>query len=114
MDDMARFVIAGCVGGLVPDLIRLIKGPVDGFYKTRTFWVQLIAQVALGGIAAYFLSPESIKEAFTYGFSAPEVMTRLAATGASAAPTQQTDTQPGGPPIGGGAPPANLRLWWAR
>lgn len=107
MSTTVGLVIAGCIGGLVPELIRIGKGPVDGIFKTPAYWLQLIAQIALGGVVAYFLSPGSPQEAFTYGFTAPQLATRIAA-----APTPEEPTEP---PLGGAGPRVfKPQVWWSR
>lgn len=100
------FVIAGCVGALVPELVRIGKGPINGVFSTPSYWVQLAAQLLLGALAAYFLSPASVKEAFTLGFTAPQLVTRVAAA--------PTPTAPITPPAGGGGAVFDPRIWWSR
>lgn len=103
-----EFVIAGCLGALVPELIRIGKGPIDGVFKTPGYWLQLLAQVALGAVAVYFLKDNTptLQEAFALGFTSPQLVTRIAA-----APTTQP---PVSPPEGGGTQSFQTFVWWSR
>ena len=73
--------LLGCLGGLVPDVLRIIKNKnnkdVLKCFKNFTYWVVLILQVALGGFAVYILSTASIVKALAVGFSAPEIIGSL-------------------------------------
>jgi hypothetical protein len=101
------FVLAGCIGALFPELVRIGKGPVQGVFSTPGYWIQLASQILLGALAAYFLGPTSIKEAITLGFTAPQIVTRVAAA--------PTPTPPVTPPAGGGGPATfSTQIWWSR
>lgn len=100
------FVLAGCVGALFPELVRIGKGPINGIFSTPGYWIQLASQLLLGALAAYFFSPASIKEAVTLGFTAPQIVTRIAAA--------PTPTAPITPPAGGRGPVFDPRIWWSR
>src|SRR5882672_9202444 len=71
----------GFVGGLLPDLLRIIKGkeqkPPD-YLKSAFFWICVLIQAAIGGGTAILLtkSDDALK-ALALGFSAPEILTRL-------------------------------------
>jgi hypothetical protein len=70
----------GCLGGLMPDILRLIRGRYDGapkYLQTGFFWAMLIILALLGGGVAVGLAADSVKEALTFGFTAPEVISRL-------------------------------------
>jgi len=70
----------GCLGGAIPDVLRLIKGRYDGapaYLKTWFFWVMTIVLILLGGGVAVGLQAPGAKEALTFGFTAPEVISRL-------------------------------------
>ena len=76
-------VVCGCVGGLLPDVLRLVNtryesGPV-AYLRSARFWVSLGLLVAVGGFAAWVLGATNPKEAVAYGFSAPELLSRLLA-----------------------------------
>lgn len=106
MDINIKFVIAGACGALLPELIRIGKGPTDDIFKKPAYWLQLAAQVIAGVLAVYFLAPKDVPAAFTLGYSLPQFLTK-----AASAPTP---VAPVGPPLGGGPPAFNTRLWWAR
>jgi hypothetical protein len=70
----------GCLGGAVPDVLRLIKGRRDGapaYLKTAFFWVMFLVLILLGGGIAVWLNGPGVKEALTFGFTAPEVISRF-------------------------------------
>ena len=93
----------GCLGGVIPDVLRLIKGRYDGapeYLKTPFFWVMTIILMVLGGGVAVGLEAPGAKEALTFGFTAPEVISRL--FGAK-------DTDRG---IVGGGFIRQVRRWW--
>lgn len=73
--------LLGCLGGLVPDILRIIKNRNDAdvlkCFRHFSYWVALILQVALGGFAVYILSTASITKALAVGFSAPEIIGAL-------------------------------------
>jgi hypothetical protein len=74
------FVVFGAFGGLLPDVIRFVKGRHEGFpgwFRKKGYWVALILLVALGGIVAWLGEATSWKAAVAMGFSAPEIITRL-------------------------------------
>lgn len=99
-------IIAGCIGALVPELIRIGKGPVDNVFSTSGYWVQLLAQIVVGAIVAYYINPKDVFEAFSLGFTGPQLATRLAAAPTPAAPVS--------PPKGGGPSRFDPRIWWSR
>jgi hypothetical protein len=73
----------GCAGGLIPDILRLIKnrhtGTTPAYFKKVFFWLGLVLMVALGGFAAWVMQATDVKEALTFGFAAPQVFSSLAA-----------------------------------
>lgn len=106
-----EFDIAACCGALLPELIRIAKGPTAGVFNSPGYWVQLLAQVAAGVLAAYYLVPEDAKSAFSIGagavgFSVPQVLTRAMAA--------STPTPPVAPPKAGAPPRFDPRIWWSR
>jgi hypothetical protein len=93
----------GCIGGLLPDVLRLIKARHEtppGYFKNAMFYVGVMLLVALGGFAAWLLGAGDYKEAVAYGFTAPELISKL---GADKNP-DRGDEVPGG---------FSLRKWWA-
>jgi len=70
----------GCLGGAVPDVIRLVKARHDGpppFVKTVFFWIMFAVLIVLGGLAARYGGAAGVKEALAFGFGAPEIISRL-------------------------------------
>ena len=76
-----NFFLFGCLGGLLPDILRLINSKYDPttpqYLKTAKFWIILLLQVALGGLTAWLLGAATVRDALIFGFTAPEVITRL-------------------------------------
>jgi hypothetical protein len=75
-----QLIVWGCVGGVLPDAIRLIKGRYNdtpGYLKAPMFWVGLLLLIGLGGFVAWLAGAKEIKEALAYGYGGPEVLTRL-------------------------------------
>src|SRR5213593_4261251 len=102
MDSM-QLVLWGCVGGLLPDVVRLIKGRYDkapGYLKSFMFWVGLILLVALGGFVTWLAGAKEIKEALAYGYAGPEFLSRLLSV--KEPPAQDR-----------GVPQFRLRQFWA-
>ncbi len=96
------YILYGCLGGLLPDIIRLVKGRHEpglaDYWKSFSFWIGLFFAVVLGGLAAYLLKPTGVIEALAIGFSAPEILTRILAKETPAKGTQE---------------PLTFRNWWA-
>lgn len=77
------YIALGVVGGLLPDVIRLIKNryklSIPEYLKTVNFWLGLLLMAIIGGLAAWAFSPTSGKEAIIYGYAAPQLFSSLAA-----------------------------------
>jgi hypothetical protein len=109
---MTSFIVLGCVGGLIPDALRLIKGRYESFprYLTQpSFWVGLALLVALGGLAAWAGGAHNAKEALAYGFGAPQFISTLAS--ASGGTTVRGVTLRGDQARGVSV--SAIRRWWA-
>lgn len=77
---IGQLIVWGCVGGALPDVIRIIKGrysDTPGYLKAPMFWFGLLLLIALGGFVAWLGAPKEIKEALAYGYGGPEVLSRL-------------------------------------
>lgn len=96
----------GCVGGLLPDILRIIKNRHDSnvpsYLKRFNFWLGVILLVALGGFAAWLLEATNAKEAVTFGFAAPQVISSL--VGGSKGVVDRGAIEPS---------KFGLRIWWA-
>jgi hypothetical protein len=75
-----NMIFLGCIGGLFPDILRLIQNRYDlslpGYFKSPMFWVSLVLLILLGGFSAWFLGANEAKEALAYGFGAPEIVSK--------------------------------------
>lgn len=95
-------IILGCVGGLIPDILRIIRGRYRSkfpkYFYSGTFWLGLIFLVALGAFASWLLGAQHAKEALAYGFAGPELVSRFFAESAG--------------PVDRGDIPFKLRDWW--
>lgn len=71
----------GCAGGALPDIIRVAqnryRGELSVYLKTLSFWIGVMALVALGGLAAWLGEAKEAKEALAYGFGGPALLSRL-------------------------------------
>jgi hypothetical protein len=74
----------GCLGGLIPDIIRVIKGryraELPKYLTSVNFVIGLVFLVLLAGFAAWLGGATQIKEALAYGFAAPELVSRMLAS----------------------------------
>jgi hypothetical protein len=69
----------GCLGGAVPDLLRLIKARHDGapkYVRTLFFWAMFAVLVFLGGLVAHFGGARDPMGALAFGYSAPQLLSR--------------------------------------
>lgn len=75
-------VILGCVGGVLPDVIKIIKNryakELPSYFKALNFWLGALLMIALGGIAAWIFGATQAKEALIFGYAAPEFISKLA------------------------------------
>lgn len=98
-------IVLGCIGGLLPDVLRIVKDRYQrswpDYWKYGPYWVGIALMVVIGGALAAFLDATAAKEALAYGFSGPEILTRLLAQ----APPKSA--------VGGGERAKSLRAWWA-
>lgn len=98
---MSHAILCGCIGGLLPDILRIIKTRykkrLPSYLSTLNFWLGILFLVAIGGLTAWLLEAEKPKEALAYGFAAPELLSRFLAKS-----IEEIDR--GGP--------FRLREWW--
>jgi hypothetical protein len=97
-------ILIGCAGGLIPDVLRIIKNryepKVPEYLRSVTFWLGLLLLVIMGGLAAWLGEAANVKQALAYGFAAPEFISRILSGGEAGADATQ----------GGGK--LSLREWW--
>jgi hypothetical protein len=77
-----QVIVLGCIGGIIPDAIRVAKGRYDampGYLKAPMFWTGLFILVAIGGFAAWLGGASEVKQALAYGYAGPELLSRLLA-----------------------------------
>jgi hypothetical protein len=103
--DFTHVIVWGCVGGVLPDVVRLIKGrfgDIPGYLKSPMFWVGLVLLVALGGFVSWLGTAKEVKEALAFGYAGPEGLSRL--LGVKEEPGQQDR----------GAGSFQLRRFWSK
>jgi hypothetical protein len=105
----------GCAGGLLPDVLRLIKNRYDeklpAYIKKPTFWVGIALLFVLGGLVTWLLDITEIKEALLVGYAAPDILSKLV--------TKTTEQATGPSPkalLRASKEPVKFKLmnWWAR
>ncbi len=77
------FIILGILGGALPDILRIIKTRheknLPTYLKSANFWLGFFLLLAIGGLAAWLLAAKDAKQALAFGFSAPEILSKLLA-----------------------------------
>ena len=93
----------GCIGGLLPDILRLIRNrytnKIEAYLKEPQFWIGVALLVVVGGLVAWILQAQTIKDALIFGFAAPELLSRLGSEAAKSVKTK-------------GKVQFQLRQWW--
>ena len=78
---MNEFLLYGLIGGAIPDLLRIINNryqlSLPGYLKSINFYVGFIFLLILGMVTVQLLQANSITEALSYGYSAPQVISGL-------------------------------------
>ncbi|MCB0076169.1 MAG: hypothetical protein KDD73_02025 [Anaerolineales bacterium] len=104
----STWFILGCIGGLLPDVLRLIKSRYDGklpdYFGTQTFWLGLVLLVLVGGAAAWLGGANSFVDALAIGFAAPEFVSRFLGTRNDAGTVRALGQEP--------EPSKGIRQWW--
>ncbi|MGD0076043.1 MAG: hypothetical protein ABSD31_17130 [Candidatus Binataceae bacterium] len=84
---ISHSVMGGCVGALLPDVIRVIRARYDPrvpmYLRSTTFWIGMLLLVAVGGLTAWFANARSARDALAYGYAAPELLSSLLAEGSN-------------------------------
>ena len=83
---MPQFVLGlfllGCLGGAVPDLLRIIKNrykaSLPKYLRSANFWIGLVILIGIGGLTAWILEATTAKDALLYGYAAPQILSSLA------------------------------------
>jgi uncharacterized membrane protein YdcZ (DUF606 family) len=78
---MNEFLLYGLIGGAIPDLLRIINNryqlSLPAYLKSINFYVGFIFLLVLGMVTVQLLEANSITEALSYGYSAPQVISGL-------------------------------------
>jgi uncharacterized membrane protein YdcZ (DUF606 family) len=78
---MNEFLLYGLIGGAIPDLLRIINNryqlSLPAYLKSINFYVGFIFLLVLGMVTVQLLQANSITEALSYGYSAPQVISGL-------------------------------------
>ena len=98
----AEVLLIGFAGGLLPDMIRIIKARYEvkfpSYLSCWNFWVGVLLLGLLGAATAWVLESANYKEALAYGFGAPEIISRVVSS-------QTSQVTRGGK--------FEMRAWWA-
>jgi hypothetical protein len=98
--------LLGCVGGLLPDILRLIRNrykiQVPTYLRQTNFWIGVLLLVLIGGLTAWILGSDSPKEALIYGYASPQILSQLAA-GATSERVERGEQR---------RVPFSLMRWW--
>src|SRR5687768_15305792 len=110
MPDVHWSLIAfGCVGGLFPDILRIIQNRHDTarleYLRTFGFWGALVLLIAIGGFLSWLLGAADVKQALAYGFGGPEILSKLLGGIASGGVDRGVDRGVGDGRVG-------LLSWW--
>ncbi len=93
-----------CLGGVLPDVLRIIAARYDGppkYLSKGFFWLGLVLLVLVAGVTAVLVQPKDTVGALAVGFGAPEIISKLL-------------SRPGDRGAGtGGSIVNDLRSWWA-
>jgi hypothetical protein len=99
--------LLGCLGGLLPDILRIIRNrytiDVPIYLKNINFWIGIALLVAIGGLTAWVLNAETMKDALIYGYASPQILSQLAASTSSERVERGSYDQKA----------FELRRWWA-
>ena len=103
------FFLLGCLGGVLPDLLRIARNRYDkglGVYlKSLNFWVGLVILILIGGATAWIFDASSAKDALIIGYTSPQIISQL--VGSATADKKLT-------PLGAGAARGTAKVtnWW--
>ena len=113
-----EFLLYAVIGGLLPDVIRLVKnrhGSAPEYLKKPFFYISLLLMVGLGILAVYLKEPGDKIEALSIGFGAPQIISSL--LGSKLNKPSDTDDGPASFRAEGDAERSQglvqfLRSWW--
>ena len=93
-----KLFVAGCVGALAPEIVRLHRLRHSNVGRTRHLRRYLIVSVlfvALGGATAVLLEANSLHAAFYIGVSLPAVVSAVGGQNESRRPTSEKPVERG-------------------
>jgi hypothetical protein len=113
---ITTMVALGCAGGLLPDVIRLVKNrgnsAVPNYLKVPMFWVGFVLLIAIGGFAAWLLGAQDAKQAVAFGYAAPELLSNLGAEPKGAGQKKMPGDIDRDRLVKPHSEPFSLRRWW--
>jgi hypothetical protein len=76
-----EYILCGCVGGLIPDLLRIIKNRYEVklpvYLSSLNFYIGLVLLIAIGGFSVFLKGSADYIEALAIGYSAPQILSSL-------------------------------------
>jgi len=102
----AAQLLLGAAGGLLPDVLRVVRGRYASrvpTYLTRWwFWLGVVLAALVGALTAWLVGADSAVTALACGYAAPSILTTLlgqhAPAGAGAAADADAEAKPSRPP----------------
>lgn len=96
-DFITSVFVLGCLGGLLPDILRIIrnrnKPHLPTYLRKGNFWLGVLLLMAIGGITAWILEAKTAKDALIYGFASPQILSHLAASARGERGEKETASQ---------------------
>lgn len=78
---MNEFLVYGLIGGAIPDLLRIINNryqlQLPTYLRSLNFYMGFFFLLVLGMVTVQLLGANSITEALSYGYSAPQIISGL-------------------------------------
>ena len=78
---MNEFLVYGLIGGAIPDLLRIINNryqlQLPSYLRSLNFYMGFFFLLVLGMVTVQLLGANSITEALSYGYSAPQIISGL-------------------------------------
>jgi len=86
------FFLVGCLGGLLPDALRIARNRYEtavlDYLKSVNFWLGILMLALVGGVTVWIFGLTTAKDALIYGYAAPAVISQLVASITPNAPEQ--------------------------
>jgi hypothetical protein len=80
--DTWTVILWGAAGGVVPDILRLIRdrhGDQPAYLRHWQYYLGLVLMVVIGAVVAWLFAPARTVDAIAYGIAAPSILEGLAA-----------------------------------